>query len=314
MSAPIASERIRLHLDAQDDTTISADGADRITEWRDKGPAGRHFAAHVSAGRPLRVAGAVRFDPPGTTTATNLSSQRILQGAGDILNGYPRQVFAVLSRVNNPPSGNEYGPIVTTLGSAQTRYDSVNHRSTIYRDGSFIAMGFSPNWAEERWHLIHVDLATTTRAAQVDEGWSVFSDSIGARVAHNTTSFLGSERLASWSFPANRLSGDLHELLVLEGALTVNERTDLLDYFHGRWPNLPFAPAAGRTIDIHGARVARVVLFDWDSPAAHVAPPPDSDGQWHTFVPYSVRFGVYYQGAGMQPRIEGPYLSDEAPS
>lgn len=84
-----------------------------------------------------------------------------------------------------------------------------------------------------------------------------------------------------------------------------------------QYGSLVLSPVAqrieSRAIDTQGRRTSRVRVFLWDNPSlsfpGFVAP----GGEWHAFVPYNVRLGVYYQGAGMKPRIEGPYLSDEAP-
>ena len=72
--------------------------------------------------------------------------------------------------------------------------------------------------------------------------------------------------------------------------------------------------AKGRVIDVtHQIRV-RVVVFYWHYPSRHLARKAGHDGQWQAHVMREWQYGVYYQGAGMQPRIEGPYLSDEAPT
>ena len=68
-----------------------------------------------------------------------------------------------------------------------------------------------------------------------------------------------------------------------------------------------------RAINTQAMRASRVRVFLWDNPSLSFRVFVTPGGEWHTFVPYDVRFGVYYQGAGMKPRIEGPYLSDEAP-
>ena len=90
------------------------------------------------------------------------------------------------------------------------------------------------------------------------------------------------------------------------------------DGYGHQYGSLVLSPLAqrieSRAINTQGRRASRVCVFLWDNPSLSFRVFVTPGGEWHTFVPYSVRFGVYYQGAGMQPRIEGPYLSDEAPS
>ena len=95
----------------------------------------------------------------------------------------------------------------------------------------------------------------------------------------------------------------------------VSSPADGYGHQYGSLVLLPLAQRIeSRAINTQGRRASRVCVFLWDNPSLSFRVFVTPGGEWHTFVPYSVRFGVYYQGAGMQPRIEGPYLSDEAPT
>ena len=72
--------------------------------------------------------------------------------------------------------------------------------------------------------------------------------------------------------------------------------------------------AKGRVIDETHQIHVRVVVFYWHYPPRHLARKAGHDGQWQAHVRRGWQYGVYYQGVGMKPRIEGPYLSDEAPT
>ena len=73
---------------------------------------------------------------------------------------------------------------------------------------------------------------------------------------------------------------------------------------------------SSRVIDIVASN-PRAVIFNWQAPAIHCIPAHmDADGNWSdAFVPAGIEFGIYYLSNDYrgQPRIEGPYLSDEAP-
>ena len=74
------------------------------------------------------------------------------------------------------------------------------------------------------------------------------------------------------------------------------------------------AVVGSRAINLHGD--TRIVLFDWQSPAKHYVATVDADGYWRAPVIPGTQYGIYYLSNDYrgQPRIEGPYLSDEAPT
>lgn len=323
MGLILPPERFRLHLDASDDTTISVDGSNRVTQWRDKSAGARHHSERVGHGKPLRVNGAVRFDPTIIDALiTEPSDARILRYSGNLAGSYPFDIFAVLSTVNTP--NNVHGPIISIDGSL-TQYEYLYQRGVNYRGSLNSNIGLGVDWSNDQSHLINARLTSNTQFIASDLILSN-SGSTGARSFYSGLSVLGAEREVITGFPASQFSGDMHEIIVLTQA-TDSERASITGYLADKWyipylsllsvssinPSLydqHYTEISSRAIDLRGVQQPRVVVFNWDHPYVFQTATIDADGYWNGVLALKGRpFGVYYLSHDNRcpPICHGPY-------
>jgi len=306
MTLQIAPERISLHLDATALDTFTLDGSNRLTQWRDKNANGIVFTNITNYGTPLKVANAVRFDPPSVdVSVTQPSRARIMQYNGPVFNSYPFDVFAVLSRCNNPV--NHIAPVIAAANTNQF-YEFLHHRGVLHRSaGSFLHREIAVDWTGNQGNLLHGLLTSTqqTIRAQIiqTQTWDTT-----ARTAYGSVAYLGAERPATSGFPAYQLSADVHEIIVIKNATDV-ERGMVNHYLAEKWPDLSLAPVASRAIDLRGLPNPRVALFEYAAPQKYTLPGVNAEGNWRTAWPKNNPFGIYYLSSDDRcpPICHGPY-------
>jgi hypothetical protein len=308
---PIPLDRVRLWLDASDESTLTLDTDGRVTQWRDKGIGARHFNQEATYGRPLHVTGAVRFDTLNSnSTQNNPSAARLLSCPAAILNSYPIDVFAVVSNVTTPDE--HVGPVIATRASGElTTYEFMHARGVIHRAAYVMnSLTLAADWSGGNAHLLHATLTGTQQRLRANILQQSSRDT-GTRTPYQGISHLGAERPASSGYPAYQLRGDIHAVVVISSA-TDAERSAIGVFLTQQWDLLPLRVIHSRVIDIHTAGTPRGVLVDWDAPDRYVEMQIDSQGHWEEAFPSDIAFGAYYLSTDNRcpPIIHGPYTAE----
>lgn len=214
--------------DANDASTLTLDGSNRVTEWRDKSTSALHlepaavgplFVSNVANGKP-----AVRFNSAATER---------LQKAVAVLSGRPAHIFVV---------GSTSGSVGHTLWS-QGQSTSSSIYSTLGNSAGVPQMvmrgGGSPVVAsatatttdgEVGLYSAKIEAATyhSVKFNGADESPNA-SSSIA--VAGNYT-VLGAVARSAFD---NKLMGDIHEVLVYSRILSASEEDSIKSHLAAKW-------------------------------------------------------------------------------
>lgn len=215
-----------LWLDGSDEATVTLDGSNRVTEWRDKSPSlyhvtpaatGPQYVGNVANGRP-----ALRFN----------ASER-LQRTPALIPGRPATIFVVASH--------------DSLANSYTFFSQGNTSSTSIYCNIWSITGVPRATLRGGGMPIDATVSTTIGSGNIGIYMGRFHqgnqflieyDSVAGGLASAAIAITGTHLVIGSNARSgfdNKLDGDIHEVIVYNVILASGEEDQVVDYLSDKW-------------------------------------------------------------------------------
>jgi hypothetical protein len=222
---------LALWLDAADASTITLDGSNNVSEWRDKSGNARHATQATSGSRPGYAADAVS----GVSSLVYTEGKSLVTPAFDVASdpGYTIFTSHRLNTANSRFLQSWNSRIRSSLAFVFSEWQQVtDFHPTVDGSGRFISPGADYQSFEWRYTVQHNSSATNTRGFTYGKPGSVIA-STGTGITFSATS---STFTVGRDVPNNlSFRGSIGEYIVYTRQLTSDEQTQALAYLAAKW-------------------------------------------------------------------------------
>jgi hypothetical protein len=300
-------------LDGTDLATMTVVG-DRVASWVSKDPAGRVFTTtHSVNQRPYFDAAGVRFaNIDGASISTN--NTQCLVASAPWSAAPPVSVYAVVSHQLTASRG----PVIA-FGEQLVNgafYTMLATNSVTSRCGGGDHVAGYPghaHWPQNTPGLLRGVIASgNDRRFQFNHEPEIVNT--GSCYLPSGHCLIGVERIPTSSFPSFGLRGTVHEIIVVNAALSAEQEALLEEYLGHKnlwWWNdsVVWTRIAGRALTAFGAPADRVRIVEANRLGVAAVVRTNRLGEWEHEGWIPREYLVIHESLGCAPVVHGPYTA-----